>query len=247
VLTATAAASIKAVRRYLLPRLLILALPWLTPLCLTCGSNRQYVMALDGDDSVDPYYLEEAVKILDNQPGIALVYPDQTHIWPDKVQVFQSSDWDLVKFREVNLLPHYAIFRRFLWEEIGGFQTNVIGYEDWDLWVSMGEKGWFGKLLEEPRFLYRKHGSSILKETYAKYEDWSRARLIVNHPKLYPSASVDKAKQVLQQAEELELLKPVKESGGGLSILIFHYEKPIDPAGINAGAEMALIHLARAG
>gem|GEM_PF-509095 len=157
-------------------------------------SSGEYIMALDGDDMVDPRYLEAAVTILDNMPGIALVYPDQTHIWPDQVKIIQSSEWDIVKFREGNLLPHCAVFRRFLWEEIGGFQTNVIGYEDWDFWIGIAEKGYHGKRIPYPFFYYRRHPGSVFATT-GERDKRLRAQTALNHPLLFGKSKVEDAKK----------------------------------------------------
>ncbi len=206
----------------------------------------EYILPLDADDMLSPVYLERTVPLLDDDPRLGYVYV-VVDCFGEEHRTWTGGAFDFRKLLENNMMACSTLFRKKAWEEAGGYNPNMkFGFEDWNLWVGMGEKGWFGKFLQEPLFLYRKHGASMLKDTYAKHEEWSRARLIMNHPKLYPALAVEKAKLVLQQTEDSKSADKSKIYRKDLSLLIFHYEKPINPFGVNAGAEMALIHLGRA-
>jgi|GEM_PF-1071339 len=210
------------------------------------NASGEYILPLDADDLLSPVYLERTVPLLDTDPRLGYVYVI-VDCFGEEHRTWSGGAFDFRKLLENNLMACSTLFRKKAWEEAGGYNPNMkYGFEDWDLWVAMGEKGWFGKFLQEPLFLYRKHGASMLKDTYAKYEQWSRARLIINHPKLYPSPALEKAKLLLEQAESIKNSDKPKTSLRDLSIMMFHYEKPINPLGVNAGAEMALIHLGRA-
>ena len=209
-------------------------------------SSGEFILPLDADDLLHPLYLERTVPILEKTSNLGYVYVI-VDCFGEEHRTWTGGEFDFGKLLENNLMACTTLYRKQAWSDAGGYNPNMKhGFEDWDLWVGMGEKGWFGKLLNEPLFLYRKHGSTMLTETYASYEDWSRSRLILNHPSLYPSELVEKAKFIIERTAELEAVTSDGKTGQADSILMFHYEKPIDPLGVNAGAEMALIHLGRA-
>lgn len=203
----------------------------------------EFILPLDADDLLHPLYLERTVPILRNNPGLGYVYV-VVDCFGDEHRTWTGGHFDFNKLLEENLMACTTLFRKRAWEDAGGYNTNMIhGFEDWDLWVGMGERGWFGQLLPEPLFLYRKHGQTMLQNAYDKHDEWSRARLVMNHPSLYPPARVEEARKIINLGEEsMQDEKGTKNP----AILFFHYEKPLNPEGVNAGAEMALIHMARA-
>lgn len=209
-------------------------------------SSGEFILPLDADDMLHPLYLERTVPVLIKTPGLGYVYVI-ADCFGDEHRTWTGGEFDFGKLLENNLMTCTTLYRKQAWLDAGGYNPNMKhGFEDWDLWVGMAEKGWFGRLLNEPLFLYRKHGSTMLTETYANHDDWSRSRLILNHPSLYPSDLVEKARFIIEKTAELEAVNKNEHAGSADSILMFHYEKPIDPPGVNAGAEMALIHLGRA-
>ena len=165
------------------------------------NATGDYILPLDGDDEIDPNLLAEAVGILDDNPQIALVYPDQTHVWPDETKVFKSKEWDVEKFRETNLLPHCALFRRHLWGDVGGYRTNVIGYEDWDFWIGCAEKGYLGQRLPKPYFIYRRHERGVFAST-GNRDKRLRAQAAVNHPILFGEKMVEEAQEYLKSIRQ---------------------------------------------
>ena len=210
------------------------------------AASGEFILPLDADDMISPVYLERTIPLLeaDSQLGYVYVIVD---CFGEEHRTWTGGAFNFRKLLENNMMACATLFRKQAWADAGGYNSNMKhGFEDWDLWVGMGEKGWFGKLLEEPLFLYRKHGKTMLTDTYAKHEKWSRARLILNHAKLYPPHTVEKARSIVAAAEENTDRPDPPAKADKFSILMFHYEKPIDPLGVNAGAEMALIHLGRA-
>ena len=203
------------------------------------ASRGEFILPLDADDLLHPLYLERAVPILRENLDLGYVYV-VVDCFGDEHRTWTGGEFDFSRLLRENLMACATLFRRKAWEDVGGYNTNMkYGFEDWDFWISLGEKGWFGKLLPEPLFLYRKHGVNMLQRAYREYDAWSRARLILNHPQLYAAEVVENARMSIASEAEASRRRPP-------SILFFHYEKPLNPAGVNGGAEMALIHMARA-
>ncbi|MBC8277552.1 MAG: glycosyltransferase family 2 protein, partial [FCB group bacterium] len=130
-------------------------------------SSGEFILPLDADDMLHPLYLERTVPVLIKTPGLGYVYVI-ADCFGDEHRTWTGGEFDFGKLLENNLMTCTTLYRKQAWLDAGGYNPNMKhGFEDWDLWVGMAEKGWFGRLLNEPLFLYRKHGSTMLTETYA--------------------------------------------------------------------------------
>lgn len=55
------------------------------------------------------------------------------------------------------------MFRKSMWEKIGGYDESMrLGYEDWEFWLRAVKNGYRVTVVSEPLFLYRKHGRSMV-------------------------------------------------------------------------------------
>lgn len=147
--------------------------------------NGTYILPLDADDIIEPTYVEKAVKILDNNPNIGIVYC--------KAKIFGNYDkyWNLKPFNKSDILYENcifcsAIFRKSDFIKIGGYNNNMkYGCEDYDLWLSFIEQGLEVFQINEILFSYRQY-DEISRTTISlknKKEIWNN--LIKNHINLY--------------------------------------------------------------
>ncbi len=85
-----------------------------------------------------------------------------------------------------NCLVYSSLFRRELFDRIGGYATDLrpLGYEDWDFWLGALEAGARFVHVDEPLFLYRRHGPTMLAAADAAAMQL-RARIVLRHPRLY--------------------------------------------------------------
>lgn len=147
--------------------------------------NGTYILPLDADDIIEPTYVEKAVKILDNNPNIGIVYC--------KAKIFGNYDkyWNLKPFNKSDILYENcifcsAIFRKSDFLKIGGYNNNMkYGCEDYDLWLSFIEQGLEVFQINEILFSYRQYDetSRTTISLKNKKEIWNN--LIKNHINLY--------------------------------------------------------------
>lgn len=147
--------------------------------------NGTYILPLDADDIIEPTYVEKAVKILDNNPNIGIVYC--------KAKIFGNYDkyWNLKPFNKSDILYENcifcsAIFRKSDFIKIGGYNNNMkYGCEDHDLWLSFIEQGLEVFQINEILFSYRQYDetSRTTISLKNKKEIWNN--LIKNHINLY--------------------------------------------------------------
>ena len=147
--------------------------------------NGTYILPLDADDIIEPTYVEKAVKILDNNPNIGIVYC--------KAKIFGNYDkyWNLKPFNKSDILYENcifcsALFRKSDFLKIGRYNDNMkYGCEDYDLWLSFIEQGLEVFQINEILFSYRQYDetSRTTISLKNKKEIWNN--LIKNHINLY--------------------------------------------------------------
>lgn len=145
----------------------------------------QYILPLDADDKIAATFLEKTVKVLSTEPGTDVVYTHIKHFGSIDT-VYATGAFDRAVMARDNVIPYCSLYRRKVWEKAGGYK--LMGYEDWDFWLTLLELGCKGKQIPEPLFCYRKHGSGMLNQDNAKREKLV-ATMVLNHPGLYDEVS----------------------------------------------------------
>ncbi|KKQ94460.1 MAG: Glycosyl transferase family 2 [candidate division CPR2 bacterium GW2011_GWC2_39_10] len=140
----------------------------------------KYVMCLDDDDIIDPTYIEKGLLALESDPNYGIFTVDM-EVFGERSGIYQFPDFDPLLIRGVdNPIVTAAIFRKVAWERTGGYKQDI-GYEDWEYWVSLVEKGFWPKHIPETIFRYRTANKSRFKKDSKKhYEN------IDNLKKLHP-------------------------------------------------------------
>jgi glycosyltransferase involved in cell wall biosynthesis len=150
------------------------------------AGDAHYILMLDSDDLLP----EDAIA---NLHGTLSANP-KAGFASGRMRYF--GDWS----GEVKLPPFdpYAILyrpttgwigmlRREAFDACGGYDTELEGYEDWDLILGILEKGWEAEQVDEVVLEYRKHGQSSLANDRDKHRHLYRA-LRHRHRELYSNA-----------------------------------------------------------
>jgi peptidoglycan/xylan/chitin deacetylase (PgdA/CDA1 family)/glycosyltransferase involved in cell wall biosynthesis/SAM-dependent methyltransferase len=118
-------------------------------------TSSDYLVWLDGDDTLELNYLEEAAARLDASPDIDFVscalraFGSATYVWTPAAPTFLNAV-------ATGAVPHAStMMRRRLWETIGGFDEELPSFELLDFWTTAIERGFNGVVLEEPMLNYR--------------------------------------------------------------------------------------------
>jgi glycosyltransferase involved in cell wall biosynthesis len=126
------------------------------------GTTGAYLCALDADDRLEPTYFEKAVPVLDTDASVAFV-----SCW---LRTFGDEEWewkpercDLPDLLWEDTVLTASLVRREAVVASGGYDTNmpIQGLEDWDLWLSLAERGYRGVILREILFNYRRRAGSL--------------------------------------------------------------------------------------
>ncbi|MCU1277794.1 MAG: hypothetical protein JWM53_1340 [bacterium] len=171
-------------------------------------SSGQYILPLDADDLIDPQMLEECAAVLDAEPEIAVVYTDREdfgdveHVWP-------AGRYELDRLKYFNQIAYCSLFRRSVWEAIGGYRVNVSGLDDWDFWVAAAARGFRGRHVPKPHLKHRTRQGSLMWRILGDYERL-HAKIVVNNKEAYSDAEVDLAARFLSTGERAPFLQAAR-------------------------------------
>jgi glycosyltransferase involved in cell wall biosynthesis len=98
----------------------------------------EFILPLDSDNRVRNAYLNEGVSLLTNNPSIGVVYADAEYFGESSGRWYVP-EFDLLSLIRINFIDACALYRRKLWEELGGYdeQMPFMGVEDWDFWLRL--------------------------------------------------------------------------------------------------------------
>ena len=169
-------------------------------------SNGEFVLALDADDWISPEYMEEAVSYLIQHPCVKLVYSRY-----ERFNHHGSSEWVLPEYSYErfilgdSIIVCSAIYRRFDFDRIGGYDESMQGYEDWDFWLRLLDKDDEVYRIDKMLFHYRSD-SSIVSSQVAHDIRLYRQKLCEKHSDIYKPLYVDVLYyySFLQESMELE-------------------------------------------
>jgi glycosyltransferase involved in cell wall biosynthesis len=151
------------------------------------STTAPYVLPLDADDELCPGVLKELADSLDREPSVGAAWGD-IEAFGAYSGVFPT--WptlDPFLLTRVNRMPNSSLYRREAIEAAGGW-TLELGYEDWDLWLSIAEQGRKGVHIGRPHARYRQHATPRrLAADRSRHGDLVAA-LAARHPAAFANA-----------------------------------------------------------
>lgn len=135
-----------------------------------------YILPLDADDRLLPGYLAKAVAELDKDPQVGIVYC-RAGLFGAVETGWNLPEYSLERMLVDNIIFCSAFFRRADWLAVGGYDPGMVyGWEDYEFWLSLIERGRKVVMLPETFFLYRVASDSMVrsKEKWQKVEMFKR-------------------------------------------------------------------------
>lgn len=117
------------------------------------------VVVLDGDDLLDPSYLAQATARLSGPPAVDYVSCAMRGFGATSYE-WRPPDPALPESVIRGVVHASTLFRREVWEAVGGFDEALAGFEVLDFWTLVLEHGFRGAVLDEPLLHYRVRGNS---------------------------------------------------------------------------------------
>jgi len=126
---------------------------------------------LDADNRLSAYSLSRFEQVLDEAPETDWFYPD--------IDMFglpwrgdYSGPFRCLTETLMNICEAGSLVRRRVFEAGCRFDEKMrAGYEDWEFWISLMERGFFGAHLPASGFCYRKRAESMLAESTRRHQE----------------------------------------------------------------------------
>ena len=165
------------------------------------AASGKYILPLDADDRIGPTYLEQAVAVLDGEPQVGIVYC-HAMLFGAVATPWQLPPYSLERMLLDNLIFCSAFFRREDWQAFGGYDPGMIyGWEDYDFWLGLIEKGRKVVRLEDTLFYYRVASDSMVRSK----EKWQKVamfrRIYERHQQLF-SENIESWIHILVDAKD---------------------------------------------
>lgn len=170
-------------------------------------ASGDHLCALDADDKLGPSYFEKATTLLDGDASLTFV-----SCW---LRTFGDEDWvwrqdtcDFPTLLGECTVATPSLTRRSAVLAVGGYDVRMPeqGYEDWDLWISLVERGFRGTIIPEILFYYRRRGGSVSRACERPETHLALLRYMIDkHRDSYQRHLFDLL--LRKEAESAELLK----------------------------------------
>lgn len=144
-----------------------------------------WIIPLDADDMLAPTFIEAALRAstLDPALGVITSHMGCFHDSPsDPALEYVPLGDDPEILRVVNCLSSAtAMVRREILLSSGGYDPDMVAYEDWDLWCTLLARGVRFGIIPEALILNRMRPDSMLRSMPLMEQQSLRARLIQKH------------------------------------------------------------------
>jgi glycosyltransferase involved in cell wall biosynthesis len=145
----------------------------------------QYILPLDADDRIAATYLEKAVAILDADPEVGIVYC-RARLFGAAETEWLLPEYSLERMLVDNVIFCSALFKRDDWLAAGGYDPGMIyGWEDYEFWLGLIERGRKVVRIDDILFCYRVASDSMVRSK----EKWQKVamfqRIYLRHQRLF--------------------------------------------------------------
>ena len=127
-----------------------------------------YILPLDADDKI-------AIDFVSKTVGRGDIVATWYQEFGDADRAYCPVEhMDVEGFTECNRINCSSLYKREIWEKIGGYDESEImrnGYEDWDFWLRALKAGYQITVVREKLFFYRKHGTSLVNKAESMMEE----------------------------------------------------------------------------
>jgi len=133
----------------------------------------EFVALLDHDDALHPDALALVDAATRAEPEADYIYTDEDKIdeGGHHAGPFLKPDWSPERIRTQMYTCHLSAFRRSLLEQIGGFDREFEGAQDWDLVLRVSERA--RKIVHVPRVLYHWRSIASSAATGEEVKPWA--------------------------------------------------------------------------
>lgn len=138
-----------------------------------------WIVFLDADDLLHPWFIETTLRAARRArfARVGFVYGPARQTYGHEKGYFRTRGFDARLLARFNFVTNTSLMRRQALLEVGGYSLDMesIGHEDWDVFLSLAERGWRGVLVPRPLFTYRVQPGGRNEESTAAWDRVQKA------------------------------------------------------------------------
>ena len=134
----------------------------------------EYIAALDADDYFHNDFFKRAIAIFKDNANTAVV-SSHIQLFGEYTAVARPRSGTPYNYMFSSQIPACAMVRKTCWDAVGGYDEKMVnGYEDWEFYIRIVQKGWDIHVIPEKMLFYRQTKKSTLKN----FTDTNRKEII---------------------------------------------------------------------
>ena len=144
------------------------------------------ILPLDSDNQLEENFVHDSISIFENNTDIGVVY-GHAQYFGKKYGVWNVPEYKLEKMLIVNYIDACAIYKKSIWEQVGGYDVNMPyqGHEDWDLWLAFGSINVSFFHLKKITFKYFVSENSMIRSFSQLMTESNQDYIVKKYSKLY--------------------------------------------------------------
>jgi len=147
-------------------------------------AKSDWVIFLDADDKIKPTYIDRLVS--ESRKSSADVTYSGMQFFGKEKGNFLSRPFSEYTLLKGNYINNSALIRRQLLVYSGGYKQEMsFGYEDWELYLTLAEKGARFGYVRSPLLMYRRHGQGSRDNSASLKLDKAHKLVRAMHPSMY--------------------------------------------------------------
>jgi glycosyltransferase involved in cell wall biosynthesis len=123
------------------------------------AAETPYILPLDADNRIYPRCVEICLAVA-GISGAAFVYP-RIQRFGEESDVMGGIPFAPMRLSGGNYIDAMALIAKEAWAAAGGYGRSLLGWEDYDFWCTLAERGIWGEPTGEILAEYRVHASSM--------------------------------------------------------------------------------------
>jgi glycosyltransferase involved in cell wall biosynthesis/GT2 family glycosyltransferase len=131
------------------------------------AAETPFVLPLDADNRLRPAACENLLARIGDHAAFA--YP-AIQQFGDSTAVIGTASYSTLRLQPGNYIDAMALVRKSAWAAAGGYDHVQYGWEDFDFWCRLAERGFFGVNAPDVLADYRVHAQSMIHTTTEKRE-----------------------------------------------------------------------------
>ncbi len=164
------------------------------------AANGTYILPLDADDKLHQKMITQCISVM-IKCNMDIIYTDLQQ-FGEKHDIRHRAAFRNNHLLYENLPPQASLYKKDVWETCDGYKENMNeGYEDWEFWINAYKHGFKFQHHPEVLFYYRIKKESMYTDAYKKHT-YLKAKIIMNHPELYPTSMVHNAISTIKETDK---------------------------------------------